>query len=296
MNFYSVILALVIFISVGFTQDKKIVVVIDPGHGGRDFGHLAIQKEQHPEKVLNLLIAQKLGTYLSERLANVEVHYTRRTDTYSSLGARVDYMNNLKADYVLSIHCNGSSKGEVKGTETHIHDRRSSKSYLLAKEIEREFSTRAGRYSRGIKDGDDRGHSIQLLKYTQMPTVLIECGFLTNTEEAKFLNSGQGQDYMASAIFRAFRSFLKKQHPKINFEKTSSSNYRIQIMSSKTLISSDPSFIRLGQRVDPVRVDSKSTYKYKYFVGHFETKKEAEVFLEMVKKKGFPDAFVVRMK
>jgi len=287
------------FYPLGFGQQNKIVVVIDPGHGGKDHGHLAISDYHKPEKELNLLIAQKLGGYILEYLTNVEVHYTRKTDSYSSLNARVEYVNNLKADYVISVHCNGSSNPSAKGTETHVHSRTAGLSLKLAKEIEKDFKTRAARYSRGIKDGDDRGHSIQLLKYTEMPTVLVECGFLTNRVEANYLNSERGQDYIASALFRAFRSFIKKQHPEIEFQqnknKTAKGSYRVQIMSSKSLINKSTLFDNLGEPVEAVKVDSKSRYKYKYYAGRFDTEEKANQFLRIAKKKGFPDAFVVRL-
>lgn len=287
------------FLSVSFAQRDKIVVVIDPGHGGKDHGHLAIAGGHKPEKELNLLIAKKFGDYILKYLSNVEVHYTRKTDAYASLDARVDYVNNLKADYVISVHCNGSTNPSVKGTETHVHSRASGLSLKLAKEIEKDFKTRAARYSRGIKDGDDRGHSIQLLKYTEMPTVLVECGFLTNLREANYLNSETGQDYIASALFRSFRSFIKKQHPDIEFHREknliASGSYRIQIMSSKSLISSSPLFDDLGVAVEAVKVDSKSQYKYKYYAGRFTNQQEANQFLRKAKKKGFPDAFIVRL-
>lgn len=283
-----------------YAQKSKVVLVIDPGHGGKDHGHLAHFKNNKPEKTLNLEIAQKLGKYITENLSNVEVHFTRQTDTYSSLDARVEFMNNMKADYVISIHCNGSANPKVYGTETHIHDFKSKKSYHLAREIEQQFKQRAARHSRGIKDGKDRGHSIQLLKYTEMPTVLVECGFLSNQAEANYLNSVYGQEIIASAIFRAFRTFVKKQHPAIDFEaakpKLGEKVYRVQIMSSIELIKKDPSFTKLGVPVEAVEVNSQSMYKYKYYAGSFSTKKEASEMAEKARKNGFPDAFVVLLE
>jgi len=292
-------LLMCVFASLG----QKIVVVIDPGHGGKDPGHLAIKKGQKDEKDLNLELAKKLGSYITENLANVEVHYTRRTDTYSSLSARVDFANNLKADYFISIHCNGSDNKNIHGTETHIHDRKAKKSMALATEIEQQFKQRAARSSRGIKTGDDRGNSVQILKYTNMPSVLVECGFLTNEQEANYLNSVYGQEIIASAIFRAFRSHLQKNYPKINFVKKDKvvkdgeKIYKIQIMSSIDLIDKDhPSFKPLGVPVEAVEVSSKSMHKYKYYIGAFTSKNEAEELLNKARKNGFPDAFIVNME
>lgn len=277
---------------------QKVVLVIDPGHGGKDPGHLAIKKEMKDEKHLNLIIAQKLGKYIEENLENVEVHYTRRTDVYTSLDARVEFANNLKADCLLSIHCNGSDNEQTQGTESHVHNKKTKKSMDLGRLIEDQFKNRAARKSRGVKTGNDRGHSVQVLKYSSMPSVLVECGFITNLNEANFLNSVYGQEIIASAIFRAFRSYLKKNYPSTNFVKSEKSavskthRYRVQIMSSIELIEKSPAFVSLGVPVEAVKVNSSSMYKYKYYAGSFSSKEDAQKVLEKAQKNGFPDAFI----
>lgn len=295
MRFF--ILFLVLFLCL-ISYSQKVVLVIDPGHGGKDPGHLAIKKEMKDEKHLNLIIAQKLGKYIEENLENVEVHYTRRTDVYTCLDARVDLANNLKADCLLSIHCNGSDNEQTLGTESHVHNRKTKKSMNLAELIEDQFKNRAARKSRGVKTGNDRGHSVQVLKYSSMPSVLVECGFITNLQEAYFLNSVYGQEIIASAIFRAFRSYLEKDYPSINFVKSEKSAvsktnmYRVQIMSSIELIEKSPAFVSLGVPVEAVKVNSSSMYKYKYYAGSFITKEAAQKVLEKAQKNGFPDAFI----
>lgn len=277
---------------------QKIVLVIDPGHGGKDPGHLALEKGMKDEKHLNLIIAQKLGKYISENLANVEVHFTRNTDVFTSLDARVDFANNLKADYLLSIHCNGSDNIMTFGTESHVHNRKTKKSLDLANLIESQFKNRAARKSRGVKTGRDRRHSVQVLKYSNMPSVLVECGFITNKKEANFLNSVYGQEIIASAVFRAFRAYLKINYPSTNFEKpakasiSNSNVYRVQIMSSIDLIEKSPAFVNLGVPVEAVKVSSSSMYKYKYYAGSFSSKEAAKKVLEKAQKNGFPDAFI----
>jgi N-acetylmuramoyl-L-alanine amidase len=75
-------------------------------------------------------------------------------------------------------------------------------SLQLAEEIDLEFSTKANRKSRGVKQAP-----FYVISRTNMPSILIECGFLTNPNEEDFLQSDIGQDYIASAIFRAFRTY-----------------------------------------------------------------------------------------
>ena len=199
---------LLLFIVAGtfvHAQNDKVSILIDAGHGGKDPGHLPINSSSLQEKVLALEIALKVGNYLKHNLSNVEVAYTRTGDTYPSLDNRVKQANNGNYDLMLSIHINGNPNTAIYGTETLIHNFQAKKSYKWAKLIEYQFKKRAGRKSRGVKTSDDLGHSLQILKFTKMPTVIVECGFITNTTEANYLNSQYGQEIIASAIFRGTR-------------------------------------------------------------------------------------------
>jgi N-acetylmuramoyl-L-alanine amidase len=285
---------------------QTITIMIDPGHGGSDPGHLSANEKHLQEKDLNLIIAQKFGGYLSSRLSNVKVIYTRTTDVYPSLDERVQLANNSNVDYFISIHCNGADNTKIAGTESHVHSMSSLKSVKLAKEFEKEFSTKAGRKSRGVKDTDDREHTLQVLKFTQMTSVLVECGFLTNPKEAAYLNTAEGQDIIASALFRGMRAYLKSAHPKIDFtggestasgEKTGNSkaaSYTVQIMSSKEELSTgDPRFKKLSKEVVREKVASTG-YRYRYVSGRFPSKSDAQKYCNDVKKNGFPDAIVIK--
>lgn len=295
-------------------QNKTITLVIDPGHGGDDPGHLPNNVNLLEEKDLNLKIAKYFGDYVEKYLQNVKVVYTRTTDVYPSLDARVDKANNINADYFISIHCNGNERSSVRGTETHVHSMGLKKSVTLAKEIEQQFSKRAGRKSRGVKDKQDLQHSLQVLKYTNMTSVLIECGFVTNDSEAAFLNSTYGQEIIASAIFRAFRSTIEAQHSGIVFRKstaiattTTSSNstpvtssateasFSIQIASSKSPIDpkKDPQMRKLDYAVIRKELNTSSSYKYIYLAGDFVSKEEAKKALSKVQSSGFKDAIIV---
>ena len=281
------------------SEKKNITILIDPGHGGKDPGHLSVSKSHLAEKDLNLLISKKIGHYLEHNLSNVSVVYTRTTDKYPSLDTRVKQANNKNVDYMMSIHCNGSDNTAINGTETHIHNFDAKESYKWAIKVEKQFRTRGGRKSRGVKTGADIGHSLQILKFTKMPTILIECGFLTNPVEAAYLNSNYGQEIIASAIFRATRGFLKSAHPKINFtpNPTSGPSFKVQIMSSIDLLKTGiPEFKKLNYPVERVKINSNSMYKYKYFIGPFETKKLAKKAQKKVQGKGYKDAFIVHFE
>lgn len=301
------LLLLLIFPVTMYAQKKRISVLIDAGHGGSDPGHLSANSAHLQEKDLNLIIAKKVGNYLTNNLQNVDVTYTRTTDDFVSLDARVEKANNADVDFFISIHCNASEKSKTHGTECHVHTFDSKKSVALAKCIEKEFSGKAGRSSRGVKDNGDREHTLQVLKYTKMTSVLVECGFLTNTKEANYLNTTEGQDIIASALFRGIRTHLKKEFPKISFtkndEKTNVKNYNVaskagtfyvQITSSKDWIDTDhESFKRTGEKVIREKLNTSSAYKYRYIIGSFSSKNEAKAVLDKVKTKGFPDAIII---
>ncbi len=216
-------------------------IVIDAGHGGKDPG---TSGHGIREKDVVLSVSRKVGAYL-ERELGVRVVYTRTDDTFVPLAERGRIANRSGGKLFVSIHANAAGNPAAYGTETffmglaknsaaqrvmerenavvRFEDDQSvyddldeealilrkmanaaylSKSESLAALIEGEFRTRVGRKSRGVKQGP-----FQVLWGASMPSILVELGFLTNREEAQFLSSEQGQDYMASAIFRAVRDF-----------------------------------------------------------------------------------------
>jgi len=293
-------------------KKDKIIIVIDPGHGGSDPGHLSEMKNIQPEKALNLLIAKKFGAYIEQNLKNVTIIYTRTDDSFPTLDDRVAKANSVGADYFISVHCNANDKKSVHGTESHVHTMSAKKSVGLAQQFEHEFSKKAGRHSRGVKDTEDREHSLQVLKYTNMTGVLVECGFLTNDAEAQYLNSAAGQDVLASAMYRALKTFIVKEHPSISFIKTTPSapannsnttasgadagTYVIRIMSSKSEIDTGhESFKKLGMPVTRRKIDGETQYKFQYTVGAYTSKDAANKDLEKVRSNGFKDAYVIRL-
>ncbi len=304
------IFILFISLSAGAAKDK-ITIVIDPGHGGTDHGHVSSNKDHLPEKELNLIIAKKFGDMVEKQLQHVTIIYSRTDDSYPSLTERVKLANGSKADYFISIHCNANGKKSVHGTESHVHTMESKKSVGLAQAMEKEFTSFAGRYSRGVKDTEDREHSIQVLKYTTMTGVLIECGFMTNDDEAAFLNTKDGQEKIANSIYRAFKSYIIKQHPSIAFvkdepkketaekqsEKTDvTKSYAIQIMSSREPVeTSVPVFKKIELPVSRNEIQTSSAFKYRYTVGEYASQDEALKDLEKVQQKGFKDAYIVKL-
>ena len=230
------------------TQGKW-VIVIDPGHGGRDPGALGSFSK---EKNINLAIALKTGEYIRENNKDATVVYTRDDDSTVDLIERPQIANKYNADLFISIHTNWTKSKNVIGAETYImglakdsenlevamkenevilleddystkyqgFDPKSPESYIiftlmqnvfqkqstdLALKVQTQFTERVDRKDRGVKQA-----GFWVLFNTTMPSVLIETGFISNPVEEKYLNSDQGQDYLASAIYRACRDYMEE--------------------------------------------------------------------------------------
>ncbi len=273
---------------------QTLTLVIDPGHGGRDPGTLRSKASFKHEKDINLLIALKLGNYIqqSPELKNVRVLYTRTEDITQSLQEKVDFANENKADYFISIHANSNQSKNIHGTESHIYSYKQKASLQLARFIQEEFETRAGRKSRGVWDARRRGRNLYVTQYTDMPSVLVECGYLTNPAEEQYLNSDYGQAIIASAIFRGFRTFVQSQ-PR---PEDRSLYYRVQIMATRSPIDVEKVFSDLDETVVEYRGQAGDRYRYKYMIGREYDQGRADNLLRKIQEKGFEDAFLVAVR
>ena len=163
------------------------LIMIDPGHGGQDPGAVANGLK---EKDLNLHIAASLHSLLQK--SNVAAQLTRADDRLVSLKARCEMANNLKAGLFLSVHCNASENAEARGIEL-FHAAGSGCGEKLANALLQKLGE-LGRHLRGIQPAD-----FYVLKHTVMPACLVECGFLTNPEEAAWLENHTGEIAQALA-------------------------------------------------------------------------------------------------
>lgn len=262
------------------TQNALRTIVIDAGHGGKDFGAKGAYSY---EKNVTLAVALKLQATIQQALPDVKIVMTRTTDIFDDPRAKADKANNAKGDLFICIHCNSAKpirhsevtgyttktyytgKGSkrkkhtkkvptyrywttpnpAKGTETYIWaaDRNDNKelammeneslymdsslaqqigdfdpgdptkkiyytlktqqyfqrSANLARDVENEF-VKVGRTSREARQ---RGVGIWVLQATNMPSILVETGFISNPEEEDYLNSVEGQQQLCDAITNA---------------------------------------------------------------------------------------------
>ena len=102
----------------GAVNEKgEFVLVIDPGHGGKDPGAV---NGKNQEKTINLNIALKMGKLIEENCKNVKVIYTRKTDVFVELYKRADIANKAGADMFISVHTNSAKSKSAYGAETYL--------------------------------------------------------------------------------------------------------------------------------------------------------------------------------
>lgn len=129
----------------GYCQGQKKhlglrTVVIDPGHGGKDPGALGKTRNMH-EKHIVLSVSKLLGQKIKEKYPDVKVIYTRSNDIFIGLHERAMVARRNNADLFISIHCNGSSSPEAKGTSVHILGQNSDNKKNKTDYFERNMST-----------------------------------------------------------------------------------------------------------------------------------------------------------
>lgn len=223
-------------------------IVIDPGHGGKDPG--AVGASGVFEKDINLQISKRLRTLLENELG-VEVVMTREDDSFVPLTERARIANVSSADLFVSIHCNAAPrwKKTLGGVETYFLsvaqtdearavearenasirfelDQRSEYDFddvslILWDLAQNEFLEESQRLAEGVQKGlaecvpvEDRGikqAGFYVLNGAYMPSVLIECAFISNKKEETLLKSKSFQENLARGIFKGIVAF-KKEH------------------------------------------------------------------------------------
>ncbi len=186
-------------------------VVIDAGHGGNDPGKVGIDGSL--EKDINLQIALKLQKFL--QMQDVEVILTRDSDRglydegasnkkVQDMKNRVALIEKHQPDLVVSIHQNSYHEEYVHGAQVFYYAT-SNRSKELAECIQRVIAAKLDRDNARQAKAND---SYYLLKKTSVPTVIVECGFLSNYEEAQKLSSEFYQEKAAWAIHLAVLQWL----------------------------------------------------------------------------------------
>lgn len=223
-------------------------VVIDPGHGGYDYGALG---KLSNEKDITLAIALKTGYLMRESCKDVEIIFTRTDDTFVELHRRAEIANESKADLFISIHCNSVNSIQPKGAETYVMGIHKTQENLEVAKSENAAILKENNYQQeydgfnpnldedyivlnmyqsagiaqslsfslfiqenlqsvaGIKNRGVKQAGFMVLYLTTMPGVLIETGFLSNPDEEIFLMEEANQDKIARSIVEAFVEYKR---------------------------------------------------------------------------------------
>ena len=174
-------------------------IVVDPGHGGRDPGAIAVSGTY--EKEINLSVASKLAALLGRK--GHQVTMTRQGDRFIELESRAAVANRCGADLFVSVHADSAPDPSAQGFTVYIADTASRKSQQVAQAIVRAMKT-TGLQSRGVRRADYR-----VLVTTRGPAVLIELGYLSNFREAQKLQDSAFQNRLAVAIAAGIADSLR---------------------------------------------------------------------------------------
>jgi N-acetylmuramoyl-L-alanine amidase len=188
------------------------IIVIDPGHGGKDPGALNPYKENKNEKVIALEISKKLQNILKSE--GYTVLMTRDSDTFKELSERTVFSDAYYADLFVSIHANsfGTTPGEEcsskSGVEVEYFKNTKSSSPKLASTIANNIADVTGLELRGDKKDGAKASNFQVLRETEAPAVLVEPGFICNIKDAGIMADSAKQEKIADAIAEGISNFF----------------------------------------------------------------------------------------
>lgn len=191
--------------NVTLKPQKKILIVIDPGHGGKDLGTHS-RKPPYQEKYLTLTTAYMLRNYLNQ--FGYEAVLTRKNDVFIALDKRSEFANERNPRLFVSIHFNSAPNKQAEGLEIFYYKagkdkNRIKQSKKLANLINKNMISQTGAKSRGVKAGD-----LAVIRETNMPAVLVEGGFLTNEGEMTKLKSAVYLKKLALGMAQGIKEYL----------------------------------------------------------------------------------------
>jgi N-acetylmuramoyl-L-alanine amidase len=324
------------------------VIVIDPGHGGNDPGAIGLHSYEknvtlpvalktgeyieHNLKNVKIIYTRTTDKFveLAERaeIANrnkadlfISIHANShpQKSTYGSetwvMGHHKDQQNlevAMKENSVILLEKDYSTKYEgfdPKSPESYImftlmQNAYSEQSIDLASKIQVQYKDQVGRYDRGVKQA-----GFWVLYMTTMPSVLTEIGFISNETEEKYINSKEGQDNIASAIYRACSDYIAEidrksaissvsvDTPAIKINSISADSlkrniiFTVQVTSSAKKIEIKPSNFKNLRDISELN----SGNRYRYTSGIFTDYDKAKEYREQLESI-YPDAFVIAVR
>ncbi len=193
------------FIDRNFKSSKR-VIVVDPGHGGKDPGTIGFSGNY--EKEVNLEISKKLKKKLKSN--GYKVILTRDSDEYVDNLLRAKTANKKRARVFISIHCNSmENNSSVDGIQVLYYPNRESTIGDLNNNELAQIMMNSMVNGTGAKDkGIIERKNLIVLNQTKMPAIIIECGFLSNKNEEKLLLTEDYQNKIVDSIIDGLEEYL----------------------------------------------------------------------------------------
>lgn len=188
-------------------------IVIDAGHGGIDPGSIGY-KTKIKESEVNLSVSLYLQKKLEEFGAKVTMTRTTNDGLYGistanykkrDMQKRKDIIKAINPNIVISVHMNSYIRHNLRGAQV-FYDKHSEQGEQLALCIQDQFASRLPASDKGIAIGD-----YYMLKCTNAPSVIAECGFLSNIEDEKLLVLKDYQEKLADCIFKGIVNYLNRE-------------------------------------------------------------------------------------
>ena len=328
--FFKILLCFFIITSLSSQQIKnqeKFIVVIDAGHGGKDPGNTG---NGYLEKEIVLNISLQLGKILekvddieviytrtSDKFVNLfeRANIANKSNANLFISIHADSHNSQAygaGTFVLGLHANQRNfeiakkensvifyeddyVNQYEGFDpnnpesliglTLMQEEYLDQSIVAASYIQNSFVQNLKRKNRNVKQA-----GFIVLKYTYMPSVLVETGFLTNKNEGAYLNSINGQKEMSDAISKAVIKYKNDFYRSLtSSEQVDYINYKIQVSASNRLIETKSYNFNGLESIEVFKDGSL----YKYLYGNYRSLEEAKKQLKYVKKFGFNSSFVI---
>ncbi|GAB0168914.1 N-acetylmuramoyl-L-alanine amidase [Lysinibacillus sp. CTST325] len=183
---------------------KNRIIILDPGHGGKDPGTVV---GSYSEKAITL----KVGTLVKQKLeaAGAKVYMTRTGDTYPSLQDRVDFTNANYGEIFVSIHVNSATNTSALGTETYYAISTGDmyqEDIDLATFVNNQIVNNLNMKNRGVKE-----QQYYVIRNTIIPAILVELGFLTNSEDRGKMTNDQYVELFADSIYKGISQYYAKK-------------------------------------------------------------------------------------
>jgi len=311
-------------------NQEEFIVVIDAGHGGKDPGNTG---NGYLEKKIALNISLQLGKVLkkiddidviytrtSDKFVNLfeRANIANKSNANLFISIHCDSHNSQAygaGTFVLGLHANARNFEVAKKENsvifyeedyinqydgfdpsnpesliglTLMQEEYLDQSIIAASYIQNSFVQNLNRKNRNVKQA-----GFIVLKYTYMPSVLIETGFLTNRNEGAYLNSLKGQKEISNAISKAIIKYKNDFYKNLtSSEQDDYLSYKIQVAASKRLIETKSYNFNGLESIQVIRDGNL----YKYLYGNYKSLEEAKNKIKYVKKFGFNSSFVIGLR